>query len=183
MLKKMIRFAVLVLACLFIVSCSNDDSQVTNTENTDIHTIVIQAESTNINTTESENEDIPFLKYDSDTFEISTPFVPLYYPVKWKDNVKVESFEVNGNYEVNFTALLEDKTLPLYSIIFGNVTNGYELGYIEYGSEKLQVFLFDYMMTEPGLMSEDNKAKYFEMAEDINVIISKLIYEDGMILN
>ena len=61
------------------------------------------------------------------------------------------------------------------------MTNGFELGYIEHQSEKIHVYLFDYIMTDPDLMNEDNIVKYNEMCHDINFIISKLIYDNGMV--
>jgi len=131
-------------------------------------------------TTDSVTE--AFVKTDEDVFEIETPYATLKFPVKWQKYVKAEGVQNTLNYSVTFTAVFGEKTLTLYTIVFGDSTNGYKLGTLKAEDGDVNVYLVDTYDAAAETLSADEFDVYGEMYKDVNVIISKLVYDDGLVL-
>ena len=130
-------------------------------------------QSTSTNTVEE------MLKEDS--FKIETEYCDLYYPLKWKEQVRVEVVE-GDVYTVQFYAALEEKEeMHLFDIAFAG-EEGIELGYLE--SENGEEIAVDYISYEPEFgegWSEEEQNDIYAMAEDVNYIIGMLQKEAGFV--
>lgn len=129
--------------------------------------------------TESTQVTAEYIKSDEEVFEIKTSYCSLYYPTKWKDNVKTEVI-TDEPCVVKFTALLDNKEYPLFDITFGETEKGFLLGTLPTETESIDVYLLDYSDNFPKDLSEEDKNNLNEMSNDVNVIISELVYKSGM---
>ena len=123
-----------------------------------------------------------FYKTDEDTLKITTPYGDVKYPKTWKDRVKTESGQNGDSFEVSFTAVLGNKNIPLYSFVFGETSEGYKLGTLKTNKETVDVYIIDAYYDAAAELDEEQLNLYYEMCEDVNVIISKLVYDNGMVL-
>lgn len=128
-------------------------------------------------------EKIEFYKTDVETYSIVTPYCNLYYPTRWQDKVKTEAATGEGSYTVSFYALLEEQTVPLYAISIGEKDGGALLGTLDTKEGAKDVRLYDKFSEYEGGLSATSEAEFYEMCEDVNVIISKLVYESKMKLH
>lgn len=125
-----------------------------------------------------------FYKEDIETFEIDNPICVLKYSLRWQAFVRTEVKTLSDGCSVTFHAMLEGKSIFLFSFIFCDVSeDGYLLGILQTKSGEKNVYLVDYFDAEQvAALSEEAATQYDEMCHDINVIISKLIYDNHMIL-
>ena len=111
---------------------------------------------------------------DKKDFEIETPHCTLYYPAKWKEQVRIETVEGNA-FRVEFYGQVEGKEEQhLFDIAFGG-EEGYTLGHlITKDDSKIAVNIVSYDFA-PGEGWQDAEANIiYAMQEDINYIIDKL---------
>lgn len=175
-MKTKIIIALLLIAFLLsAASCVRADNKETN-DGSDTTAQI------NETTENKDTEPIEFFKTDEDTLALETPYVPLKYPARWKDTVKTETVQAEGTYGVSFTAVLGETELPLYMLSFGDVQDGYKLGTVKTDSGETDVYLIDMYDDAAELLPEDERLLYYQMCEDVNVIISKLVYDSGMVL-
>ena len=124
----------------------------------------------------------PYYKTDEDTFAIETPYGVLKYPSKWKDCLRAENYQNGNAHVVLLYAVLDGNDIPLYSVIFGQSEEGTPLGEVKNNEEAVQVHLVDHFGETALELSEELQMQYDQMREDINVLISKLVYESDMTL-
>lgn len=93
---------------------------------------------------------------ETEVFEIQTPVVSLYYPVKWQEKVTVETTDNGAKFSCGGT--------PLFDIVFGD-GDGVVVGTFD-GKE---VKIVDYSVDDPEMAN---------MQEDVNVILSYLQQND-----
>ena len=120
----------------------------------------------------NENEDVPFYSTDEAVYEIDTKYCELYYPVKWEDQITV-SIDEESTYAVEFTAVMDEKEVPLFDLLFGG-NEGYKLGTLTSDNQKVDIFIINYDFNQDDFDEEEYLA-LCGMCEDVNVIISKLI--------
>lgn len=130
-------------------------------------------------TTENIQATVDYIKSNEDVFEIKTPYCSLYYPTKWKDSVKTEVTAADPCV-VKFTALLGEKKYPLFDIAFAKVEDGYLLGSLSTDTGSVDVYLVDHSDKFPENLTEEDKNNLFAMSNDVNILISELVYNSGM---
>ena len=125
-----------------------------------------------------------FHKEDVETFEIDNPICALKYPLRWKDCVKTEMEILSDGCSVTFRAVLEDKDISLFSFILRDASDeGYLLGVLKTKDGDKKVYLMDlFEKGEVDTLSEEAKSVYDEMCYDVNIVISKLVYDSNMTL-
>ncbi len=179
---KLRAIGTLILAILLsvtLIGCNNKhDSNTTETSTTDTH----MQESISVEETpESESEStVDFSKYDEDIIKLSTPYVTLEYPVKWNGVVATETFENESSYTVKFYAYLDYQYISLADFVIGNSSDGIILGTIDTASGEIPIYLIDYSAHSGNYLSQASKDIFFQMSEEVNIIISNLIYNSGM---
>ena len=70
----------------------------------------------------------------------------------------------------------------MYTLVFGDALEGYKLGAVETDKGVIDVYLIDTYDEAAEALPENEKLTYYQMCEDVNVIISKLVYDNGMVL-
>lgn len=166
-MKKLCIFLISVLLSVCFVGCDSGTSDNTST--------------TAISSSDSGESEIGFYKTDEDTFEIKTEYCSLYYPKKWENYIKTE-IDDKELYMVKFVALEEKDEIPLFDIVFGKPSTGSKLGSLEIDNEKVDVYLVDHSGEWPENFTKDSESNLFAMSEDVNVLISKLVYNSKMVL-
>lgn len=131
--------------------------------------------------TTNEESEISFYKSDEETFEIKTEYCSLYYPKKWEKYIKTE-IDDKETYSVKFIALEEKDEIPLFDVVFGKSSTGSKLGSLEIDNEKVDVYLVDHSGEWPENITKDSESNLFAMSEDVNVLISKFVYNSKMVL-
>ncbi len=171
----MTRFILIILAlvmslCL-LASCGKAEEK--SEDNTNVQTT---------ESTEAATEKIEYYKSDVETFEIQTPYANLKYPSKWEDECIVEKNE-GDSYTVTVSGIVDDESVKLFDIVFGTVPeNGYLLGTMTSDGEEVTVSLVDYSQDFTDDYSAEEYPDLYAMAEDVNEIISGLVYDYDMIL-
>lgn len=157
---KYLAVVLIIVLALGCVACNNDGENSTTTESA------------------------KFYETDSLTYIIDNPVCPLQYSAQWKDIVETTVTVQSDECIVDFVADLDDKSIPVFSIVFcNNSDEGSLLGALKVDDGEKNVYLIDLYDDEmASSLSEEALEKYQAMYEDINVIISKLIYENGMTL-
>ena len=132
----------------------------------------------------NEDNSADFYKTDVETYTIDNPICPLQYSVQWKDFVTTEVSEYEDGYIVKFTAVLEGKNIPMFSLaLCENSDTGYLLGTLKMKPGQKNVYIIEHFDEKKlDQISEQSAEQYRAMYDDINVIISKLVYVKGMIL-
>lgn len=158
----------ILLTAVLLVCLAGCDSSVSDSTST-----------TAISEAGNEESEIGFYKTDEDTFEIKTKYCSLYFPKKWEKYVKTE-IDDKEPYTVKFIAVEEEKEIPLFDIVFGKPSTDSKLGKLE--NEKVDVYLVDHSGEWPENITKDSESNLFAMSEDVNVLISKLVYNSKMVL-
>lgn len=123
---------------------------------------------------------IGYINSDVDTFVVETDYCPLHFPVKWEEYIEVEIFTETA-YSVLYSAILDNgDRVPVFEIVFNESNDGVLLGTLD-NSEKVNVYLVDHSDNLPSDLTEDDTERIYMISEDVNVLISKLIYESNMI--
>lgn len=125
--------------------------------------------------TETNDDSVKFYETDEEVFRIETAYCDLYYPEKWEDKIEI-NIEDGEQYIIHFTANMENKSVPLFDLIFGG-NEGYKLGTLKLDNQEMSLYIIDYEFNQ----DDFDEQVYFNlcgMCDDVNVIISKLI-EDG----
>ncbi len=123
-----------------------------------------------------------FYKSEEEVYEINSEHCPLYFPTKWKDNVKIDVYEDETMFKVSFYSVFGSDTIPLYDFIFGESSEGYILGAVRTDEGLRDLYLVDLSSSYDGQLSESDELTYFEMCEGVNDIISHLVYVNGLAL-
>ena len=125
-----------------------------------------------------------FMKEDVETFNIDNPICTLKYPLRWKDCVQTEVKTFSDGCSVTFRAVLDGKNIDLFSFIMRDMSeDGNLLGILKTKDGEKNVYLMDiFNEEEVGVLSEEAAAVYDEMLYDVNVVISKLVYDSNMTL-
>ena len=76
----------------------------------------------------------------------------------------------------------DNKDIPLFDVVFGKQSIGSKLGKLEIDNEKVDVYLVDHSGEWPENITKDSESNLFAMSEDVNVLISKLVYISEMVL-
>lgn len=143
--KRFFAITVLVLLVFLLCSCGSD---------------------------KNENEEVPFYSTDETVYEIDTKYCELYYPVKWEDQINV-SVDEEDPYTVEFTAVMDEKEVPLFDLLFGG-NQGYKLGTLASDNQEIDIFIINHDFNQDDFDEEEYLA-LCGMCDDVNVIISKLI--------
>ena len=159
-MKRIVIFLLLLVTIISVTACAAEEAAIT--------------------TEFLQNTEATFYRSEDDTFAIETPYCVLNYPMRWMDMTVIERSEVENLYIVAFVVKLDDVQLPLFSIEIGEGSDGYELGTIETVAGLKTVYMNDLGGMADETLSEDDEALCMEMFEDLNVIISGLVYNCGM---
>ena len=173
MIKKKVIAVIAALFVLFAMCACGTKKTADNvdSETTDGSTSLADADDTTL----------AFFKTDEEVFETKTPYCSIMYPTKWRDSVAVNVSETDSGCSVAFSALLDDTDVPLYTIVIEVESEGYLLGTVDTSDGTKNVYLIDMYDSETaGALTEESEEKYLQMCEDVNVIISKLVYDSGM---
>ena len=107
-------------------------------------------------------------------FEIETPYCMLYYPEKWKEQVRIE--KVGGDvFKVEFYGQVEGKEEQhLFDLLLGG-TEGYTLGYLATKDEnKVAINIISYSLELGEDWQNAEVNTIYAMQEDVNYTIDKL---------
>lgn len=129
---------------------------------------------------ENDSKKMDFYTTDEDCFAIETQYGILEYPKKWKEKIKTEIVEADP-YTVKFICITSARDIPLFDLNYGG-GEGFLLGTIPKDSKKIPVYLNSFAIDKT-TMSEEEYSTCRAMSEDVNVIISRLIEKNGMILS
>lgn len=114
-------------------------------------------------------------------FVIETPFVDLYYPEKWKEQVRIEQL-AGEDYCVQFFAVVgEYDEIHIFDIEFGGEA-GSVLGTINVKDDEsipVSVVAYDFEVDDQWNSDEINEV--YGMLEDINYIIGMLLQEEEFV--
>lgn len=114
------------------------------------------------------------------TFEIKTDYAVLQYPEKWKDSCKTE-IKDGDPYTVSFSAVVKDEQVPVFDIVFGAVPeDGFQVGILPADSGDVDVSVVDYSGSFAEKYPEKDYPELYEMSEDMNDVISGLVYQYNM---
>lgn len=116
-----------------------------------------------------------YYRTEDETYTIETPYGPLYYPVMWKDTVKIDMMEEGSVCKVSFNAMLDTYTVPLYTIVFGESETGYLICNLPTDNGTVAVYCEDQSAGQSEKLSDASKETYMLMSESINVIIANLM--------
>lgn len=170
MKKVILIFLTLVMSLCALTSCGENEEK---------------AEGDKAQTTsdaQATTEKIEFYKSDVETFEIETPYAKLKYPVKWKDECVVETTE-GDPYIVAVSAKSGDESIKVFDIAFGAAPkNGNLLGTMNSDGKEVTVSIVDYSEAFADKYSAEESSRLYAMAEDVNEIISGLVYEYNLTL-
>lgn len=162
-MKKLCIFWVSVLLLMCFAGCNSDASDNKST------------------TAQPSTEEISFYTTDEDTFEIKTDYCSLYYPKKWEKNIKTK-IDDKEPYTVKFIALENKEEIPIFDVVFGKSSTGSKLGKLKIDNEEINVYLVDHSGEWPEKITKDSESNLYAMSEDVNVLISKLVYNSEMVL-
>ncbi len=180
-MKKIFLILLTAVILLSVCSCKKE-----NTPDTADDTDPIVSDTAELGDDTTEDVSDKFYVSDAEVYEIETPYSPIYYPTKWKDIVITETSEDDAAYKIKFSAQLDGKSIPLYTVVFGTNESGHiAAGTLMIGEdEAIRVYFVDH--SAAGMeadLTEASEVTYLTMCEDINVIISNLIYTSGMELD
>lgn len=200
-MKKVLLALLAVIMIISVCSCkkevsednadnkvdTNAENEVYTNEDSEAETDPIVSNTAEVTDTSEVTEEIKFFVSDEDVYAIDTPYGPIYYPVEYKDTVITEASQTENVYSIKFSVQLDEKSVPLYTVIFGGESPE---GYIASGTLKtedgqsIRVYFED--LSAAGAASALSKASmetYLAMSEDINVIMSNLVYTSEMELD
>ena len=167
---KRILFIIAAL-CLLLTSCGAKEEA--NDDTTTAPETTVAEETT---------EKIEFYKTDEEVYEIENSLCTLKFPVKWKDVVTTTVSDDKNSCSVVFTANLDGMTIGLYTIEIADESEGYCLGTVKTSAGDKNVYLIDQYDEYSEMLSDESKDTYLQLCEDVNALISKLVYDNGMIL-
>lgn len=181
-MKKIFLILLTAVILLSVCSCKNE-----KTPDTADDTDPVVSDTVDLEISDDTTQDVSeFYVSDAEVYEIETPYGPIYYPTKWKDIAVTEISEDSASYRVKFSAQLDGKSVPLYTIAFGASEEGYiAAGTLMIGEdETIRVYYEDHSAEgmKAGLTGASEET-YLTMCEDINVIMSNLVYVSGMELD
>lgn len=156
-MKKILSFLLIILSALLIFSgCATN------------------------NPTDNTNETIGYADTTEDTFTVDTKYCPLHYPTKWEEYTDVEIL-TEPYYSVSFNAILDDSSkIPVFEVVFGDNKTGVLLGTINFENENINIYLIDNSDNWPSDLNSNETERLNMMSEDVNIMISKLVYESQM---
>ena len=128
----------------------------------------------------SEDHEIGFYSTDEACFVIETKYGTLEYPEKWKEITKTEIVD-SDQYSVKFFCITSAGDIPLFDLHFGG-GKGFLLGTLPQDGRNISVYLDSFEIDQTSMTEEE----YFNccaMEEDVNVIISRLIEKNGLVLS
>lgn len=165
------RFSLLLISAIMLLCVLTSCGQPDENESSQTST-----------TAETTTEEITFYKSDVDTFKIETPYATLKYPSKWQDKCVVE--KTDGNPYLVTIYGKADENVKLFDVAFGDVPdNAYVLGTFISNNEEITVSLIDYSSEYSENYSVENCPDFYAMSEDVNEIISGLVYDYNMTIN
>lgn len=181
-MKRIAIILCVIIMSLTLASCLKDasssiDSGAIDTDNKVVHT-GHETEKITESNVETEAE---FYKADGEFIDLVTSYVTFKYPVSWDGIVKTEVLENAMGSTVKFYAYLDYMNIPLYDFVIGESDSGLLLGTLETSIGSKSVYLLDHTTEVDYSMSENSSLMYRQMGAQVNVIISNLIYESGMI--
>ncbi len=172
MKKFILIFLTLAMSLCVLTSCGENEEK--PEDNKEVQTTA------NAQTT---TEKIEYYKSDVETFEIETPYAKLKYPAKWKDKCVVEKTE-GDPYTVTVYGIADDENIKLFDVVFGTAPkDSYLLGTMKSNGKEVTVSLIDYSEDFADDYSVENYPELYAMVEDVNEIISGLVYEYHMEMN
>lgn len=180
-------FSVLMAAIILmsLASCAkrsaDEAPEVTESDvkSTEVNTNTSDTEKDEENTSASAD----FYKTNEKMFEINSKHCSVQFPEKWKDMVEIKVTETETAYQISFYAVINCNKIPLYTFVFGDSAEGYLLGRVSTEKGEQDVFLIDLFSEYKGGLSEADEFTYYEMSEGVNHIISKLVYDNGMVIS
>ena len=182
-MKKILLILLALIILVSMCSCGGENKTETEDE-TELTASDTEEATPSVDTEEDVSKE--FYISDADVYEIETPYGPIYYPTKWKDIVVTEVTEGDSSYRIKFSAQLDEKSVALYSVIFGEASEKHIVSGTLSVDEATHVRVYFEDHSAEGMnagLSENSEQTYLAMCEDMNVIISKLVYVSGMELD
>ena len=198
-MKKLIAVLICLLAVLCVLTACQTDPEPTGdttrpvdlpgltterptsreTESTPPETVPA-TEATTVPTETPAPETHGFFRSDVDKFEIVTPYAILQYPKKWEDRVVVEQTQGDW-YTVAFYAISEGGNIRVFDVVFGESPDvTFPLGTFESLQGEVEVSIVDYSGEAVEQAPEELVSDIYEMSEDMNEVISGLVYNYGL---
>ncbi len=108
---------------------------------------------------------------------LTTPYAELRYPAKWKEYL-LTVLNTDQRCKLSFLGRSAAGDQQLFDLFFG-AGDGYLLGYISCGGERVPLYVESYGFEREGL-SDDEFDRLCAMQEDVNVILEYLTKEYGL---
>ena len=129
---------------------------------------------------EATKETLGYYTSDKATYQIETKYAKLVYPEKWKDTC-VTAISSEEPYTVSFKALVEDAEVPVFDVVFGaKPDKGFLVGTLPAENADIDVYIVDHSGSFAEKYPQDKYPELYEMSEDMNEVVSGLIYGSGM---
>lgn len=118
-----------------------------------------------------------FYTTEEETYAIETPYCNLYYPLKWKEQIEIETVDKDNSYYVKLYAIIDDDKISLFDICF-NCEEGSMLGILTENETAVTINIVNYE-NDLSMYTEKEQNMVYDMIEAINVLIAKLIEYDN----
>lgn len=165
-LYKKTGLFVCCLCCMFFCGCQKQDVK-TEEE-------IIVAESEIDGNEDSRGE-------QSVGIGIDTPYGALYYSEEWYDYLRVDILEEDNKYQVDFYADYDTHQFLLFSIIYGEFTEGVLLGNFRYEKNVVPVCLQIGQLEIPEDFPNELIDSVYAMREEVNKVCEQIYNEEHFI--
>lgn len=176
-MKKIVILLLSFVLCFSVVSCSKKKTNDEKPTELVSETVLEETEPE-----ETEPVEYDFYQYEGETFDIETPYCNLQYPESWEDMIYTEQIKNADDTEIKFYAYLDYYYIPMFSVIFG-VSDENDWGILVTDDGTVGVSISNFSYDTKYNLSNESLLTYEMMCEDVNVIISGLVYNNGLQLN
>lgn len=166
--------AFLLLNSILLVGCGGTDKKAeesTNVSETNVATTVAAVSEVTVPDVSTDETGEFFIEM----MDIETPYIVLKYPSQWLDFLETEENNENGVYSKSFYCKIGDRKIEMFSIYFGEIDFGTEIGYITVNGNVVK-FSVDSTAFIPDDTWTDGEKKVFDaMSYGINHIIDSVV--------
>lgn len=105
---------------------------------------------------------------------VTSPVGKLYYPEKWKDQLRTEKKELDNSQEIAFYSVTESGEARIFDVIFGDCTELF-LGVVKNSeNQSKNVYLRVYELSDINKWKEADRLVCMAMQEDLNYLVAHL---------
>lgn len=114
----------------------------------------------------------------AEDFRISTPCCDLYLPAEWEGVIRADTIEMDGMCAVTFLGVLEEREVPLYTLLFEKGENqGTALGSVQTEDGTAWIYLEMSELDQDKTLTAQQYDELMSMQETVNNLLEKLALE------